>query len=117
MDDPERLPLDELADWLRYYRALGFTHLYRKRSPQSGSLDGGEALSVPAEEARVDRSQPPPPGNQLYLGTALPTAAPTREAAPRKSAAEPAVPAFSAPPAAHGGTLFDSVAPRETLEQ
>ena len=117
MDDPERLPLDELADWLRYYRALGFTHLYRKRSPPIQSSDGGESLSVSAAGASTESTQPSPPANQLYLSTALPAAAPTREAAPRKSAAEPAVPVFSAPPAPRAGTLFDSVAPRETLEQ
>ena len=116
MDDPERLPLDELADWLRYYRALGFTHLYRKRSPPIQPSDGGESLSVSAGGALTESLRPSPPVNQLYLGAALPAAAST-EAAPRKSGAEPVLPAFSAPPVPRAGTLFDSVAPRETLEQ
>ncbi|MGH9783247.1 MAG: uracil-DNA glycosylase family protein [Terriglobia bacterium] len=117
MDDPEPLTAAELANWLKYYRALGFTHLYRRRPPQTGSLDGGEALPLPAAGAPTDSLQPSPPANQLYLGAALPTAASTRDAAPRKSAEEQALPAFSAPPASRAGTLFDSVAPRETLEQ
>ena len=119
MDDPERLPLDELADWLRYYRALGFTHLYRKRPQPIVSLGGEEEMLAPppAAPGPPGSPQPPAPANQLYLGAALPTAAPTREAAPPKSGAELAVPVFSAPPAPRDGTLFDSVAPRETLEQ
>jgi len=117
MDDPERLPLDELADWLRYYRALGFTHLYRRR-PQPGAASGSEGtLSIPVPEARADSSQPLPPANQLYLSAALPTAAIAREAAPAKPGTSSPPPALPTRPAARAGTLFDSVAPRETLEQ
>jgi len=118
MDDPKRLLPPELAAWLKYYRALGFTHLYRRKRQPLASSGGEETLSVPAAAtARAENPPPSPPANQLYLSAALPAAATPREAAPRNSGAEPILPAFSAPPAARTGTLFESVAPRETLEQ
>jgi DNA polymerase len=117
MDDPERLPLDELAGWLKYYRALGFTHLYRRRPPQSGSSDDGERLSVPAAEARGESHPPSPPANQLYLGAALPAAASPRETATTRPSTTLSPPDLPSRPAAQAGSLFDSVAPRETLDQ
>jgi DNA polymerase len=49
MEKPERSP--ELTEWLRYYRDLGFTHLYRREAPrqmqESSILDGIAALEAP----------------------------------------------------------------------
>ena len=118
MDDPESLPLAELANWLKYYRALGFTHLYRKNPQQPISREGDAILSGAAAAAgQAERLGASPPANQLYLSTALPVSLSPREAVPPKSAPPPAFPAVSSPPPSQAGTLFDSVAPRETLEQ
>jgi len=118
MDDPERLPLAELANWLRYYRALGFTHLYRRKPQQTASQDGEETLSVAAPAAgRAESPGAPPPANQLYLSAALPAASSPRGAEPGMPTAKSPSPAVPSPPPAQAGTLFDSVAPRETLEQ
>jgi DNA polymerase len=100
MNGPEQLPLDELADWLKYYRALGFTHLYAR------------AVSAPPQD--LQREEQP--------SAASPSAAPVTETAPRRP--EPDDSAVGLPPVdtggtvggISGGTLFDSVAPRETLE-
>ncbi|OFV94772.1 MAG: hypothetical protein A3H28_04835 [Acidobacteria bacterium RIFCSPLOWO2_02_FULL_61_28] len=118
MDDPESLPLAELANWLRYYRALGFTHLYR-RKPQPPIPPGGdEILSVVAGAGgRAENPGAAPSANQLYLSAALPVSLSPREAAPPKPAPQPAVPVISSLPPSQAGTLFDSVAPRETLGQ
>lgn len=118
MDDPERLPLIELANWLKYYRALGFTHFYRKKSRQPISWSGDEIQSV--APAAAGRAEPPgalPPANQLYLSAALPVSLAPREAAPSTSAPAAALPTVSSPPPTQAATLFDRVAPRETLEQ
>lgn len=103
MNDPEQLALNELAGWLKYYRALGFTHLYRSEAVSASTQGWG-----PEEH----------PSSDL-----LPSAS-TREAESRRPEPEADDSAVASPPVGAGGivggtavgTLFDSVAPRETLE-
>ena len=74
MDDPEQLPAAELANWLKYYRALGFTHLYRQQPSRPESLRG-----------EMDIEAAPP-------ATAIPVAAAAeRDAAHFPSAESPSV--------------------------
>jgi len=112
MDGPEQLPAAALANWLRYYRALGFTHLYRRKSvpPQSlndqaAAVATGNALTPSAGR---DAAHPAPASSRS------PLAAQTK---PRGLAPQQDASAFAAPPAARPASLFDSVAPRETLEK
>jgi len=95
MGNPNQADDRELARWLRYYRDLGFTHLYRREThaPQA----------APSVEVAMAAKAPPlkPP--------------PSIEAASRKPAASP-----PAPPRAHGAQqtgLFTPSAAPETLEQ
>lgn len=113
MNDPEQLSLheralqqqalDELADWLKYYRALGFTHLYGRGPVLAEDLQ--------AEEGRPEEqpSSAPPPSTVA------------KGAGQRKTEPEAVVSQAASLPVGPGGilggTLFDSVAPRETLDQ
>ena len=120
MDDPEQLPAAELANWLKYYRALGFTHLYRQRPVRPESLHGemdGEAAppatAIPvAAAAGRDAAHFPSAESPSVLRA---------EAKPPKPGPEPDAAsfpaAFATPPAPKATSLFESVAPRETLEQ
>ena len=109
MNDPEQLSLDEraldeLAGWLKYYRALGFTHLYRRGALSASAQDRG-----PEQQPA---SAPPP---LLSISEAMPRK-PEPEA-DDSAVASPPVGAGGILRGAAGGTLFDSVAPRETLEK
>ena len=118
MDDREPFPPSELANWLKYYRALGFTHLYRRKPQQLASSGSEETLAAMAAAAGPsDSSRLTPPANQLYLAASLPAASAACEAAPRGPAATSSPPAMPAPVVAQASTLFDSMAPRESLEQ
>lgn len=97
METPERFPSRELADWLRYYRALGFTHLYRREAKPAQTVVSGERQ----------------PATEASLSVRLPSdaAAPASHRSSSRSAS-----AIRAPAVQQGG-LFAAVAPRETLEQ
>ena len=77
----------ELASWLRYYRELGFTHLYRHESPRPAKQKNAQMA-----QKLEDRSRQSDPSNQ--------------------KSAKSADFARQQP-----GSLFAAVAPRETLEQ
>ncbi|MCH7978888.1 MAG: uracil-DNA glycosylase [Acidobacteria bacterium] len=50
MENPEKALSRELANWLKYYRQLGFTHLYLRGA---GSSSGEESAASPASQAAV----------------------------------------------------------------
>ncbi|MBI3894550.1 MAG: uracil-DNA glycosylase [Acidobacteria bacterium] len=92
MEKPENPALAELARWLRYYRDLGFTHLYRHPSSFSA------AVQVP--DIPIPSSEPSQPH-------AMTTAeSPSDASASPGSLAKPS-----------GDSLFATITPRETLEQ
>ena len=135
MDDPKGLPFGELANWLKYYRELGFTHLYLQESQRPPAVGTG----LQACTATGKNACPTPSGSEPASSFAAPSepvepraALTSRSGKPRSSAAParvssaesapapapaispaPALPAVPAPAA----SLFASVAPRETLEQ
>ncbi|OFW27391.1 MAG: hypothetical protein A3H27_12110 [Acidobacteria bacterium RIFCSPLOWO2_02_FULL_59_13] len=90
MDAPEKLPLRELAEWLKYYRQLGFTHLYRR-----------ENITALSSSQNAAGSGPPPPVERV-------AAAPPR-------LAETSYPILQ--PSHQQEDLFVPVAARETLPQ
>src|SRR3989304_10398623 len=90
MEKPENPDLAELAKWLRYYRDLGFTHIFR--SPLQPS---------PLAETPV------------AVATA---AAPTTEPEAYTIAMPPRTPKPAAVPPS-GSDLFAAAAPRESLEK
>jgi DNA polymerase len=105
MTDPEQISfnqptLDELAAWLKYYRALGFTHLYGLRETSASAQDRL------AEQQSPSASLAAPSGGETM---------------PRRPHLDEHDSAVASPPLgagrALGGSLFDSVGPRETLEQ
>ena len=106
MEKPENPALAELASWLKYYRDLGFTHLYRRPflSPEA-SLPSVSDRALPTE---FSQSVAAPAGGS---GQNQPHAV----AAAESSAAVHASPGSSAKTAA--GDLFATIAPRETLEK
>jgi uracil-DNA glycosylase len=104
MEKLERSLNAELANWLRYYRDLGFTHLYRHDARQAGKTDGqssdqgshqgsDQGNEMTRKNVVTARSDSP--------GTALPSAMGT----------SPYVPAVQQ------GGLFTPVRSQETLEQ
>jgi len=110
MDDPERLPFDELRNWLKYYRALGFTHLYGNPAVQPGLAEEHPLPTVnpvPVEERRLS-GQAAPPGPPSHVA---------RVTRPRTPAPKPDDSALAPPLVAKRASLFDGLAPRETLEK
>lgn len=66
MEKPERLAEQQLADWLRYYRDLGFTHLYRREASQEELMPNktaGEKLMAPV----VIQAPPQPDASQMAM--------------------------------------------------
>ena len=55
MENPEKTLSRELAGWLKYYRQLGFTHLYLRGA---GSSDGENLAESPAGQAAVTEADP-----------------------------------------------------------
>ena len=55
MENPEKALSRELANWLKYYRQLGFTHLYLRGA---GSSSGEESAASPASQAAVTEPDP-----------------------------------------------------------
>ncbi|MBI4460759.1 MAG: uracil-DNA glycosylase [Acidobacteria bacterium] len=96
MERPERPALAELAEWLKYYRDLGFTHLYRRPSPLSAT----EVPKVPLASGEAHESQTLP-SPSATMGQTSPDTFPNSEFAVK-----------TAP-----GSLFSGIAPGETLEQ
>ncbi len=110
MDDPEQLPFDELRNWLKYYRALGFTHLYGRPAVQPDLAEERAPATVnpaPAENRRLSAQAAPP-------GPASPIPRATK---PRTPTPKPDDSVLAPPLVAKRAGLFDGVAPRETLEK
>ncbi len=78
----------ELAGWLRYYRDLGFTHLYRRDPPAGSRRDNPQMTQKTESEPRPRGSGSAPSANSAQSAAAVP------------------------PPV----DLFAAVAPRETLD-
>ena len=68
MENPEKTLSRELAGWLKYYRQLGFTHLYLRGA---GSSDGENRAESPAGQAAVTESRPNPIDRPLNQSTQL----------------------------------------------
>ncbi len=66
MENPNDFPCRELAGWLRYYRELGFTHLYRKTLPPQAAVPSVPAVA--AVSATPLRAAVSPP-ESLFAGT------------------------------------------------
>ena len=113
MDDPKQFSSDELAAWLKYYRALGFTHLHaRGVSPLQSVEERAPIELVAAAQEGLAREQPAAglPAEASRGETSLPMPEPL----PANSAEEGAL---MAPSVSQGGDLFTSVAPRESLKK
>ena len=95
MEKPEPIGERELASWLRYYRDLGFTHLYRREANMAKKIASQNA-SVAAPAA-------------VPASVSEPAAAPGRAAAVAPAPMRVAV--------AQQGGLFTPAAAPETLEQ
>src|SRR5437016_2308524 len=88
----------ELADWLGYYRELGFTHLYRKKAEAQIHSAPGLGTQMPQmAQPSAKSAQPVPAGRGSADAVRL-------------------APSAILPPAAQPENLFAAVAPRETLE-
>lgn len=103
MEKPERLTGAALAEWLHYYRDLGFTHLYRREARCEELLEETMPQNVPAEKPVSPVATPP---------------------LSRSGAARPvsiqAPPPVAAPPRRAGiqqAGLFTPAPKQETLEQ
>lgn len=96
MEHPSSFPYRELADWLRYYRELGFTHLNRKNVPTAEPTGGltANASWPPADEASPPQSSVPSEASVLSVSSD----------AFRAALSQP-------------GSLFAGTTPRETLPQ
>jgi uracil-DNA glycosylase len=101
MEKPEFLTNSALAEWLHYYRDLGFTHLYRK----------GTVEVILPEEIMPKKNVP--------RTTISSSASSQRTSATAQT--YPVVPATATAPVSSGGIqqagLFTPAAKRETLEQ
>lgn len=60
MENPEKALSRELANWLKYYRQLGFTHLYLRGA---GSSSGKESAASPASQAALTEPDPTRPAS------------------------------------------------------
>ena len=79
METPERLAEQQLADWLRYYRDLGFTHLYRREIPREEMTLKNTAAEKPASPVAAKQTQPVPA--QTATGSISAAISPSRLAA------------------------------------
>lgn len=66
MEKPERLTEQQLAGWLRYYRDLGFTHLYQRKAFQE-ELKTGRIAEENLMPPLASQGAPPPEASQLVL--------------------------------------------------
>jgi len=79
METPERLAEQQLADWLRYYRDLGFTHLYRREIPREEMTPKNTAAEKPASPVAAKQPQPIP--SRIVTGSISAAISPPRLAA------------------------------------
>lgn len=87
----------ELDNWLRYYKDLGFTHVYRREIP-TRSGENNPQISQMTEKSKEKRIMPES-GDREHEGVSLSVnPAPSADFVPRPA------------------DLFAAVAPRETLE-
>jgi uracil-DNA glycosylase len=61
MENTDRTGERELAEWLRYYRDLGFTHLYRRESPVLDTMPKRPDITRPAAASAPAASEPTKP--------------------------------------------------------
>ena len=62
MEIREKFPAHELACWLRYYREMGFTHLYKRESPPEPAARSENAPFGSLQPEAGRKAQPVPAG-------------------------------------------------------
>src|SRR5688500_7622339 len=101
---------DQLAGWLKYYRDLGFTHLYKPVARSSGTHDSG-AGNTNALRLNIESSAVVNPGHDEIRNMVE-----TKPQLSNDSITPPAASKITPVVVPKPEKLFAAIAPRETLE-